>query len=364
MQYLYLLRVVASVLVVLTHVVSGLILFQYKEDNFPAFLLLMNAFSRGAVPIFVMITGVLFLSKSTFNLRQRLRDIIVPMIIWTVIYLFLYRYILYPVDLISYGDYLSTLGLKRSLVFMFFHNQGIVYHLWYLYMIVGIYLAMPFLQKIAQNSAKNELRYGLLLWLAFTIGWNTVVTFQEFFPQEFPYLSISLPIFSDYIGYLFLGYYLHYLHGRNTSTQNSAWRMSAWLLMYILISFIMLIRLQTENFSELIIPTFDNLAIYVLIQSISIFYVIKYSYKSFPLFQMRTFQKIIKKLSSLSFSAYLVHAMVLAVMRHALFKYFPPRGVQIHAQLIIELFSTIMISYLIAYLISLLPKRIARVLGA
>jgi surface polysaccharide O-acyltransferase-like enzyme len=357
--YLDLLRVIASLLVMLTHVAAGL-KWEFKGDGFPEFLLLMNAFSRAGVPLFIMMTGILFLEQPEFHIKQRLIRIVVPLLVWTTIYLLLYRYVLVPLNMLPV--YKRPANLKQSFLFMFFSNEGLVYHFWYLYLLIGIYLVMPFLQKITQHSSAKELRYGLMLWLIFTIGWQTFTSFSEFIPYVLPRLAMNIPIFSGHVGYLFLGYYLH-RYGCNTTLYKSPW---LWLIGYIFISFAMVARIYiqkefwNEEMTNFRTSSFYNTGIYVMVQSVSLLLFVKFMYARYPLFSHKRFLGWIKSLAQLSFVAYLVHVLVLELVRYQTLGRF---SLTVHQEMFLEWILVILLSYLTAFFLSKLPKRLRRILG-
>src|SRR5690606_24110474 len=73
-------------------------------------------------------------------------------------------------------------------------------HLWYFYMIIGVYLAIPFLRKILIHSTNREIEIFLLLCL-----FSMLFTSKSLY-KVMP--KFDLTFFSGYIGYLVLGYYL------------------------------------------------------------------------------------------------------------------------------------------------------------
>ena len=102
---------------------------------------------KWSVPIFVMISGALFLGRDT-TIRTILKKNVLRMagvfVFWSGCYA------------------LISLIFRRSPLFDVF-SQFITghYHLWFLYMIVGLYLLIPLLRPIVQNE--TLMRYFLLL---------------------------------------------------------------------------------------------------------------------------------------------------------------------------------------------------------
>src|SRR5690606_41105753 len=73
-------------------------------------------------------------------------------------------------------------------------------HLWYLYMIIGLYLAIPYLRKIFNQASTREIEIFIILWFI------SMIVMNKFYYPVVP--KFDLTFFSGYLGYLVLGYYL------------------------------------------------------------------------------------------------------------------------------------------------------------
>ena len=95
------------------------------------------------------------------------------------------------------------------------------YHMWYLYMLVGLYLATPFLREIVKKKNKNLVLafIGLCLLFQFT---NPVITvISHFLGSEWKILStilgkFSFGLFGSYTGYYLTGWYLAHIGPEST----------------------------------------------------------------------------------------------------------------------------------------------------
>ena len=194
-SYISVLRIVAILLVILIHSSSGYLnsnefqSFDWKYANW------LNSFSRFAVPLFVIISGALLLQKDESTgefYRKRLLKIVPPFLFWSIVYLVYYfiRYI--DFDYIGFPQVINIVLIRLK--------SGTNAHLWYLYMILGLYLAVPFIRKIVGNCSKKEIEIFLGLWFASLFFMNK--WFNSYLP------NFDLTFFSGYMGYLVLGHYL------------------------------------------------------------------------------------------------------------------------------------------------------------
>ncbi|HLA54679.1 MAG TPA: acyltransferase family protein [Flavobacterium sp.] len=188
------LRAFATVSVIILHV-SAAVLYQYGSiSDFSWWT--ANVFDsavRFCVPVFVMLTGALLLQKEYplgVFLKKRLARIVLPFVFWSCIYM-VYNF--------SQND--ENMGIDETVKWFFLQiKNGSAYHLWYVYMIIGIYLFVPIIGKFVRNSTEKEILYFLLIWVVTLFVCNPVVS--KFSPD------FNLFYFSGYIGYLVLGYYL------------------------------------------------------------------------------------------------------------------------------------------------------------
>lgn len=150
-------------------------------------------FSKMAVPIFLMISGMFLLGKERdyqYSFKKAGH--------FTVILLFWnYLYWIAQVGVAKFwrlDQYLFSTIQRASSI-----------HLWYLYTLIGFYLLLPFLSKLVIHFTKKDFRIFLLLWLIF----GSIVPFliSNFgFPTPFSYFQIGL--FTGFLGYFILGAYL------------------------------------------------------------------------------------------------------------------------------------------------------------
>jgi surface polysaccharide O-acyltransferase-like enzyme len=190
------LKVISLFAVIVLHTASPLLM-DFKNASLGNWLVgdFYNALVRFAVPVFVMITGALLLHREYEIgdfLKRRLSRVVWPFLFWSLVYI---SYSFYNEDIVFSND-----GWADIHTILHQLKNGAYYHLWYVYMLIGLYLFIPIISKFVRNASEKEMLYFLLVWFV-------VISFSQ------PYLSpfepkIDLSYFSGYIGYLVLGHYL------------------------------------------------------------------------------------------------------------------------------------------------------------
>ena len=186
--YLDYLRILATLGVIFIHVFSKGFWIGIRSYNW-YLNVIGGSLVRWSVPIFVMISGALFLKpEKDVNLHVILKKYIPRL---ALAYLFWWAF--YTVFCIS-ADWFSTSEINLK----WLKPQT---HLWFLPMLMSVYLLIPILRKIAADE--QLLRYSLILWIIYVFG--SFVCFKEF-PQITNLLKMNSVI--GYAGFFLCGYYL------------------------------------------------------------------------------------------------------------------------------------------------------------
>lgn len=162
---------------------------------------IMTSLARISVPLFVMISGYLLLPKKTTTeefLKKRFTRILYPFIVWCI---------LYAVYYVFTKDETWTQALIHIINIPV--NFGVeVGHLWYIYMLIGLYLLVPILSPWLNSCTKKELQGYLILWGATTFVPYIHLIFPQILGECFWNPTPALYYFSGFAGYLILGYYI------------------------------------------------------------------------------------------------------------------------------------------------------------
>ncbi|MCO5950313.1 acyltransferase family protein [Mucilaginibacter sp. RT5R15] len=151
-----------------------------------------DSISRCSVPIFIMVSGSLILPKTYSTgefLRKRATRIIPSFAFWTAVFI-LFNII--DQGLLGSGQIFKLIVLSAI--------NGAYFHLWFVYVLIGIYLATPIISKWIKHALPADISYYLILWLA-----GLLLNAPILNKMGITSLFINFP---GYIGYFILGHYL------------------------------------------------------------------------------------------------------------------------------------------------------------
>ncbi|RZT21546.1 acyltransferase [Fictibacillus sp. BK138] len=285
-QYANALRALAIMAVVMIHVVGNLMIIDISKTWWLANII--DSSARWSVPVFVMVSGALLLGKneslSTF-FKKRASKIIIPFIFWTVFY-----------ELFKMRTQLDMFSVEAAIKNIY--SGKAYYHLWFLYMIVGIYFVTPIFRPIAQNS--RILVYFVVVWFLLTLE-NVIYYFTSI------HIGFKMGMFWGFTGYFLLGYLL--------AKHELSKRVTALIYMGGIIGLLVTIYgtyHMTEAKGKLDIFWFDYLAPNTLLVSMAIFVLFKHMFKANIRF--------VNSFAAASFGIYLVHPFFLTLYKSGPFQ--------------------------------------------
>ena len=190
------LRILACFMVVFLHVsASGwytapVSSFEWKTFNF------YDTAVRSAVPLFLMISGMLFLSKDTLSVKKLLlkntTKLVLIYFLWSVFY---------AIDTLSIQNIIHNFNLKLFISTVLTSK----YHLWYLPALISIYFILPILRTVKDIKNGKYLNYILLFFFLFDILLNSIslLSFSQGISTLLNKFDFAL---GSYCGYFILGY--------------------------------------------------------------------------------------------------------------------------------------------------------------
>ena len=302
--YLDYLRIMATIAVVVLHVAAqnwyavGVETFEWRV------FCVGNSLVRWAVPVFIMISGELFLNNSKpLSVEQLYKKYI-----WRLVTAFLFWSALYLSGNLIKGDYVKT--IVEAFI-------QVPIHIWFMYMIVGLYMITPFLRKITESEQLTN--YFLILFFVLTVGLPRMLELLRIF--EIPQASwlqacyneisgkLAFHFTSGYVGYYVLGYYL--------STKNMGQMLrkicytlgGAGLAATVLLTFWYSDKTGVQS-----VVFYAHFGFAMMCASVGIFTFAKYELaKHMPGERMMVW---ISKMSKYSFGVYLSHILVLSGIRY------------------------------------------------
>ena len=296
--YFDILRILATFAVIFVHSACSL----WDMDNFNFDWNMRNVYDsagRWCVPIFVMISGALFLNPEKHISIKKLYStnivrIITAFLFWSTIY-------------VAY-DYIINCNYDiKSILNSFIYGP---FHFWFLFMIVGIYIAIPILKQITTN--RSIMQYFLIISFIFTFALPTIAnTIALIIPHSIIITSLiqkmDLSVAVAYSGYFILGHYLNSEQFKHSKIINIL-----GLVGFFLIAVCTTIHhLIWGGVCELF---YSPLSLFVLFEAIAAFLFVK---NLTPRIKFSTKAiNMITKISNMCFGIYLVHILVLWLLSH------------------------------------------------
>lgn len=373
------LRVTACFLVMIVHSTEpfylggdgGLIL--SATDAF--WVALFEGLSRCCVPVFLMASAYLqfplHYSTEEFFKRRAVR-ILIPMAIWTLVYA------------LVWGEPVHNL---KGLLFNFNYAAG---HLWFVYMLVGVYLIMPLLSPWAEKVSKKELSIYLGIWL-FTLLIPFVREMGSVGPAPLIQAADGLPAaalfplwgeaswnpfgtfyyVSGFVGYMLFGLYIKRFipNTRQKATQG---------LILFLLGFTMMVFGLLRRFSETgeSFPLAGDLAVavawevpitfcslFVLCTALGITLIFRWGCHSERSEESSFYRHVILPLSKAGYGMYLIHMLALAYISGWFRTWLGlgPDGVLGVWTTPVQILGTALCSFVVVGLVAVLAQRIPRV---
>lgn len=256
-----------------------------------------DSITRWCVPVFVMISGTLFLSRDIKPLilyKKYILRIFTAGVFWSFIY-----------AIYIGGSYKEIIASTLSF-------SG---HLWFIPMIIGLYICQPILRKIIDKNDSITLYFLIcsfifsfllptIFHLASAFGGNTFETIIGIINTDIS--SMNIYLFNGYISYFVLGYYLD--HKNLSSSQRYFIYVVSLLGFGFTIGLTAYISIRNGSPYDYY---YNYLNMNVLFESIGVFVFFKYTFKNI---KKEFLKNLIYKISKYSFGAYLIHMLFVDIL--------------------------------------------------
>ncbi|MBP3791490.1 MAG: acyltransferase family protein [Methanobrevibacter sp.] len=301
LEYIDLLKVFSILAIITIHafmvwksaeILNGVVIYSFCE------------IVRFGVPVFIMVSGALLLNREIEIVdffKKKVNRIVVPFIF----YYFLTAFII--VILLNSTNY----QVENVLAFR-----------WYFWMILGVYLSIPVINKYVQNSSFNELRYFIAIFVFASIFYQITYYFKI---EQYLYLTLFL----SPLGYLILGYYLS-----KKDFAMSANKIVVLALIIFIVSTAIKIWGHQFHFGTItkdfvantspILSSWVDVSIFEIMQASSFFLLCKYIYESdaIPFRQIKNvlqtnlISKFVLSVSRSSYGMYLINLIPTFMFYH------------------------------------------------
>lgn len=318
------LRVAACFLVVTLHSAAP---WFYSFGSYWWKVNIIDSITRVSVPIFIMITGSLLINEKNKDysmVPNRIKKVSILILFWSAVYY------------LSYNKNQSLLNFTELVIF-----NEIKFHFWYLYAMIGFYIAIPILSLIYLNSRKTTSYIIVVLWV---ISSNLDIL-SYLLPPVYRLGSIyNISFLSNFVGFMLLGKIISELF-TNNRTKSLILLLVVYLIASLLTAAITYIASQSNGSPEILFYSYTSPI--TIIGAVSFFIMAK---NVTTLYGDRS-KKVIKSVADLTLGIYCIHILVLEKITNKIINHYT------YEVGFISITATAIITFLISSLIIFSLKR-------
>ena len=299
LEYVRVIRALAMIVIVAEHLAFPLI-YRYNEIYISEWWIGTQIYIWGKAgsPLFTMVSGLLLLNPSKRNqtlqvfFKKRFMKVLIPFLGWSAIYLAWRHYWI--------GTQFTARDILVAIV-----DGPVYYHMWFIQMILGLYLATPIMRIYTRNATRNNMTYFLVVWFI-TTGFFPIV--RRYLGFE---IGIDMYVMVGFMGYFILGYYL-----RPVKLNRQQMMMCLAAVVIISLGTMMMTHFLTVRLDGTFGGFFTmNLSPNIMIMS-TVFFLFMKSLDYKKIYERHPwFSWFVTHISSTSFGVYLVHVMLVEDFR-------------------------------------------------
>lgn len=278
--------------------------------------------------LFLAISGSLLIPTNVSErefYRKRFSKLLPPFLFWSLFGVWF---------AVAFND-VPIQMVPRMLFSIPFHADAVGPY-WFIYAIAGMYLIAPILTPWILQASIKKLRFFLCLWGISLLLPYTNFIFDDFYSLKGSFTS-PLYMFSGYIGYMMLGFYL-----RKCEIPVKSPLLNALIFLLTLIP-IMVVGIKAPQYRSLVM---DNLQLLSAIQVTAIFSFFKVMFN-----KENGITLLCRKITNYTFGVYLIHTFVITLVWRAI------GGYEIYPAYIM-LPSVILISFFLSLLVVAIVSKI------
>lgn len=193
-------RIAAAFSVVMLHV-SGARLIREPVGSFNFFwAAFFDCGTRWTVPLFIMLSGMLFLDKKKqLDVKKLYTKNMLRLVTAFLFWSFLYN---------LYSEYTVCKSIIKALAGAVKNTHNGAMHLWFVFIIVGLYIVLPFVKRMCESMTKKEAEGFILLSMAVTFLPKTLSSFEIFEPFIAYIGKFEINYAAGYVGLFVAGWYI------------------------------------------------------------------------------------------------------------------------------------------------------------
>lgn len=365
--FLDMLKVIAIFLMLANHCVDNVSPIERTEPWYQIWGSIYNTFTRPAIPLFVMVTGILLLpvnlSMGTFY-KKKISRLIIPFLFWSLLYNALpHLFQLFGLDASTINLFYrwadpvqATTNASYNILMIPFQFSPFAVQMWYVYMLIGLYLYLPIFSAWVEKSDQKAQHLFLVIWFG-----SLFVPYLRCFLTENLWGVCSwnefglFYYFSGFSGYLLLGYHLNKYPLKLSKTNKYLIAFTCFAIGYMVTLTGFREMIANHSDSESMVELFFtfcspnvalmSFALFVLLQDVN--------YKNRP------FNKIITRISIATFGIWMCHFLFVG----PIYKLIDQLECHTMTKLIIETFSVLLVSSIFVTLIRKLGKTGKKIMG-
>jgi surface polysaccharide O-acyltransferase-like enzyme len=300
-------RAIAILCVVLLHVTGHLgEIMNYNVSTIysasGAFELFANNFFRIGIALFLMLSGALLLGRDwevKSFLSKRISRISKPFIFWSAVFTVMLVVSSYFISSINFVTHFGLYDIFKVFIDTLLCKAPGSAVYWFFWMMLGVYILMPILNKWINGTDFSKIEYFLIIWAVYI----------------FAVYSLMLPVpeiisfFISPIGFVVLGYYLRYTERRIFNNP-----VVAGIL--IILPAVIMFAYSYSVVNTDILFVFHRYSILVMIEAVGVFCLFKSCnfINGLPI----SITNVISSIAMCSYGMYLIHSQIIMVIRKVL----------------------------------------------